>query len=265
MPTKNTPSTRKIKHFGWRPDLPDQRDHIYAMPAAHAARLPPGVDLRPQCPPTIFDQKQLGSCTANAIAAAVEFDILKQGLPDFMPSRLFIYFNERLIEGTTSTDSGAAIRDGARTVNQQGVCTEATWPYSDQDPGPFQERPSPAAYREALTHKVSSYQRVPQALTAMKSCLALGYPFVAGFTVYESFESPTVTKTGVVPMPASGETVLGGHAVLVVGYDDATSRFVCRNSWGPNWGIGGYFTMPYEYLTDSNLADDFWTFRAVSG
>jgi len=101
-------------------------------------------------------------------------------------------------------------------------------------------------------------------LNQMKGCLASGYPFVFGFTVYESFESQHVVTTGVVSMPAAGEKVLGGHAVVAVGYDDTTQRFIVRNSWGPGWGKGGYFTMPYAYLTDSNLSDDFWTVRLVA-
>jgi C1A family cysteine protease len=256
---------RKIKRYGWKPDLPDQRDQLYAAPAAHAGALPAKVDLRAQCPATVYDQGQLGSCTANAIAGAVEFDVLKQKLADFMPSRLFIYYNERSIEGTVGTDSGAQIRDGVKSVNKLGVCTEKTWPYSDADPGPFQEQPSPAAFSEALKHTITSYKRVPQTLDAMKSCLASGYPFVFGFTVYQSFESATVAKTGIVPMPAPSEKVLGGHAVLAVGYDDAASTFFVRNSWGPSWGMAGYCTMPYAYLTTGNLADDFWTLRTVAG
>jgi C1A family cysteine protease len=99
----------------------------------------------------------------------------------------------------------------------------------------------------------------------MKACLAAGYPFVFGFTVYESFEGPQVAQTGDVPMPAPGEQVMGGHAVVAVGYDEASSRFVVRNSWGTGWGKQGYFTMPYAYLTQAHpaLASDFWTIRTV--
>jgi C1A family cysteine protease len=107
------------------------------------------------------------------------------------------------------------------------------------------------------------YQRLVQNLNQMRGCLAAGFPFVFGFTVYESFESQEVADTGVMPMPASGEKVLGGHAVLVVGYDDASERFRVRNSWGTGWGQAGYFTMPYAYLTDSGLSSDFWTLRIV--
>ena len=97
----------------------------------------------------------------------------------------------------------------------------------------------------------------------MKACLASGYPFVFGFTVYESFEGDAVAKSGMVPMPADSETEVGGHAVMAVGYNDSIERFLVRNSWGPDWGVGGYFTIPYGYLTDSDLADDFWVIRLV--
>jgi C1A family cysteine protease len=254
---------RKIKRYGWTPDLPDHRDHVYAAPISIRS-LPPKVDLRPQCPKTVYDQKQLGSCTANAIAAAIEFDLLKQGLPDFVPSRLFIYYNERDLEGTVSQDSGAQIRDGVKSVNHLGVPPEDLWPYSDENPGPFQKKPPTDVYAQAAKHKVTTYQRVPRVLNQMKGCLASGFPFVFGFTVYESFESETVAKTGLVSMPSPNEEVLGGHAVLCVGYDDGQQRFVVRNSWGPSWALGGYFTMPYAYLLDQDLSDDFWTLRALA-
>ena len=127
----------------------------------------------------------------------------------------------------------------------------------------FTQRPPDQSYQEALKHQVTSYQRVPQLLNQIKGCLAHGFPVVFGFTVYDSFESEEVAKTGVVPMPAPGEQVLGGHAVLAVGYDDATQRFLVRNSWGDGWGQGGYFTMPYTYLVDRQLASDFWAILEV--
>jgi C1A family cysteine protease len=102
-----------------------------------------------------------------------------------------------------------------------------------------------------------------QDLNQMKGCLASGYPFVFGFTVYKSFEDDAVAQSGHAPMPAAGEQVLGGHAVSAVGYDDAQQWFICRNSWGTGWGMQGYFTLPYAYLTQASLSDDFWTIRLV--
>lgn len=248
--------------YGWVPDLPDHRDFLFAAPVETLAALPASVDLRPNCPREVYDQGQLGSCTANAIAGALEFEQMKQGLKAFTPSRLFIYYNERVTEGTVNSDSGAQIRDGIKSVGGIGACPETDWIYNITK---FAEKPPQMpAYKDAPLGKALLYHRVPQVLNQMKGCLASGYPFVFGFSVYESFEGDQVAQTGVVPMPAQGEKVLGGHAVAAVGYDDKTQRFIARNSWGPIWGMNGYFTIPYAYLTDSNLADDFWTIRLVA-
>jgi C1A family cysteine protease len=250
---------RKTAGYGWIPDLPDQRDHLYAAPVEMLVALPPSADLRPQCPP-VYDQGHLGSCTANAIAAAIEFDRMKQNLPDFAPSRLFIYFNERTMEGTVSSDSGAQIRDGIKSVATQGACPETDWPY---DISKFTQKPPDNAYKDALLDRAVSYQRLIQNANQMKGCLASGYPFVFGFSVYESFETPQVAQTGHAALPGPNESQLGGHAVMAVGYDDAQQWFVVRNSWGPGWGMSGYFTLPYAYLLQPTLAADFWTIRLV--
>src|SRR5438128_696006 len=124
--------TYHIKRYGWLPDVPDQRDHVYAAPSGVLHKLPAKIDLRPKCPP-VYNQGQLGSCTANAIAAAVQFDRMKQNLkPAFAPSRLFIYYNERAIEGTVDNDSGAMLRDGIKSIAKQGDCAETHWPYPNR-------------------------------------------------------------------------------------------------------------------------------------
>ncbi len=249
------------RRYGWIPDLPDQRDRTFRPSGflAAAAPTPPAVDLRSACPP-VYDQGQLGSCTGNAIAGAVHFERLKQRLSDWAPSRLFIYYNERAMEGTIASDSGAQIRDGIKSVATQGDCPEVEWPY---DPSQLATAPPAQCYTDALRYTAYSYFAVQQDLADMRACLAAGYPFVFGFTVYESFESAEVARTGTVPMPGPLESVVGGHAVLAVGYDDASSTFLVRNSWGPDWGQGGYFTIPYAYITNPNLADDLWTIRLV--
>jgi len=247
--------------YGWRHDIPDQRDHLFVGDVMPVQVLPSKVDLSSKCPP-VYDQGGLGSCTANAIAGAIEFDLLKQGLPDFMPSRLFIYYNERAMEGTINTDSGAMIRDGIKSVNQLGVCHESMWPYNIQQ---FTWKPGADEYVDALKHKAVQYKRIynQKSPSLMKLCLANGIPFVFGFTVYESFESQYTSTTGTANLPGPNEKILGGHAVLCVGYDDSTQRFLCRNSWGTWWGNKGYFTIPYAYLTNPNLADDFWAIQVV--
>jgi GH25 family lysozyme M1 (1,4-beta-N-acetylmuramidase) len=265
-------SRRKIARYGWRPDLPDQRDHSYAVPPDVLKSISGNADLRPQCPP-VYDQGQIGSCTANAIAAALEFDMMKQNLPSFTPSRLFIYYNERNMERTVPLDAGAVIRDGIKSVANLGDCPESEWSY-DATPADPQSNlfppgakaataPSQQCYDDAIIHKALSYQSVAQNLADLKGCLTSGYPFVFGFSVYPSFESDDVARSGVVPMPGADETMIGGHAVLAVGYDDGQNMFIVRNSWGPLWGVAGYFYMPYAYLLDDNLANDFWTIRLV--
>ena len=243
--------------YGWIPDLPDHRDRRYGDVRRRQPRLPRSVDLRPGCSP-IEDQGALGSCTGNALAGAVEFLERKEHATRLVDvSRLFIYYNERAIEHTVSEDSGAMIRDGIKTLVKHGVCAETSWPYVIAR---FARKPPAGCYTEARKHQVTAYARL-ETVDEMRACLADGYPFVFGFTVYESFESAAVAKSGVAPMPRPRERVLGGHAVVAVGYDDRSKRFVVRNSWGTRWGMKGYFTMPYDYLEDRNLSDDLWTIR----
>jgi C1A family cysteine protease len=265
LPRRSTAASRatqprSVKWYGWVPDLPDQRDRMYAAPRAAVEALPPSVDLRSGCPP-VYDQGELGSCTAQAIAGALQFLQMKEQLADvFVPSRLFIYYNERVMENTVDQDSGAMIRDGIKSVSKDGAPHEPLWPY---DISKFRQKPSAKAYKDAAKHRAILYQRLEQTLAQLKACLASGYPFVFGFSVYESFESAAVAKTGKVPMPKPSERLLGGHAVLAVGYDDSVERFIIRNSWGDAWATAGYFTLPYTYMSDNQLSDDFWTIKRV--
>ena len=248
-------AVKKLR-YGWIPDVPDQRDFLYSAVRPTLA-IPPHIDLRPTCS-TIEDQGNLGSCTGNALAGAIEFLERKNGVPFVDASRLFIYYNERALEGTIKSDAGAMIRDGIKTMKNQGVCSETRWPYIISK---FATKPGAACYKEALKRQITSYHRI-LTLDDMRTCLADGFPFVFGFTVYESFESQEVARNGIVQMPQPTERSLGGYAVLAVGYDDEERRFIVRNSWGTDWGQKGYFTIPYEYLASRNLADDLWTIRS---
>jgi C1A family cysteine protease len=263
---KSNPSERKIQRYGWIPDLPDSRDHMYAAPLMLS--LPSKWDLREQALfPPAYDQAQLGSCTSNALAAAIQFERTRQGLASagLIPSRLFIYYNERVIEGTILHDVGAQLRDGIKTVVHTGCCFEGNgqgqWPYN---PSQFATAPSPACYQMALKDRVVGYSRLSQSIDQMRGCLASGYPFMFGFTVYESFESKEVANNGVVPLPTAHEKAIGGHAALAVGYNDETQQFIVRNSWGSQWGQNGYCMMPYSYLSNDNLVSDFWTIRLIT-
>ncbi len=213
--TKISSSNRR---YGWIPDVPDHRDLLYAA-LVSVAKLPDKIDLRSHCPP-VYDQGSLGSCTANAISGAIQFERRKQELkPDFVPSRLFIYYNERAMENSVSSDAGAQIRDGIKSIATQGDCPETEWPY---DIAKFTSKPSAQCYRDAVKYLAVQYQRVPQILNQMKGCLAAGFPFVFGFSVYSGFETEAVAETGELNMPGSKERLLGGHAVVAVGYDDRT-------------------------------------------
>jgi C1A family cysteine protease len=250
----------KLNKFGWRRDKPDKRDIRYMMPQHFSAHtLPPSVDLRGDMP-EVYNQLDLGSCTGQAIAADIHYQLVRQHAPVWKPSPLFIYYNERMIEGTVSVDSGAELRDGMKAINRWGVCHEDLCPY---DVTKFRNKPSRQAFRAAAKHKIIDYRRVPQTLLSMKSVLAEKDPFVFGFTVYEGFDGDEIAKTGMMTIPRPNEVVLGGHAVLAVGYDDHRQVFIIRNSWGTAWGDKGYFYMPYSYITDDDYAADFWTVRWV--
>jgi len=247
-----------IRKFGWRPDIYDSRDRVLAAAMAEYD-IPPKSDLQPLGPQGVYDQGNLGSCTANAIGAADEFAQIKQGAVErFMPSRLFIYFNERRMEGTVYEDSGAMIRDGMKSLAVEGACPETEWPYDESQ---FTTEPTSDCYIHAEKHQAIRYQRVPQTMRDLRACLAAGYPIVFGFSVYENFMSERTATTGIMDMPQGA--CQGGHAVLAVGHDDSTRRIKVRNSWSLSWGEQGHFWMPYEYILHSKLASDFWTLRWI--
>ncbi len=265
-------NTKKLIH-GWRPSMPDWRDLVYDpkrdLPShqdnfllvAHpsVAKTFPKQKFLTDLPP-VYDQGQLGSCTANAIAAAHEYEQIKQNESSFTPSRLFIYYNERVMENTIKQDAGAQIRDGVKSISKLGVCPENNWTYNIKK---FKTKPTKSCYKYALDHLALKYESVNQTEQDIKACLANGYPVIFGFSVYESFESDIVAKTGELNLPKKGEKLLGGHAVLCIGYDDNSKRFIIRNSWGQDWGLSGYFTMPYSYMTNKKLSSDFWKISLI--
>lgn len=259
MPIDNT-----NRVLNWRPDRPDFRDFKYEVQRYGVEQqytLPVNVDLsKIKWYPKCYDQGDIGSCTANCIGGAIHFNQGKQNLPQYIPSRLFIYYNERAMEGTISNDAGAVIRSGIKSVNKHGYAKEDLWPY---DESKFKKKPPVIAYKDAAKHKATAYYRLNNKnITYLKTCLAAGYPFVFGFTMYKNFWDAD-KNGGIIPMP-SGEEI-GGHAVACVGYDDTKGMFLIRNSWGTASGDGtGHYTMPYAYMSSTDLCDDFWTIRSVT-
>jgi C1A family cysteine protease len=250
-----SPKINYIK-YGWKPDLPDHRDFEYALHFTAPAVIPQTVDLRKQCS-KVEDQGQLGSCTANALVGNLELLEIKSATSFIDLSRLFVYYNERELDYTTSQDSGSYLRTGIKTLAAKGICTEKSWPY---DIKKFTNKPLPKCYQEALSHKITKYVRI-NTLNEMLQCLADGYPFVFGFTVYDYFESADMANTGILHIPTKYEQVLGGHAVMACGYDQSKKMILARNSWGTLWGLEGYFWMPFDYVSNRSLSDDFWTIR----
>ena len=175
-----------------------------------------------------------GNCTGNAIAAAMEFDELHQGIKQrFIPSRMFIYYNERAMEGTVDKDAGGQIRDGIKSIITQGAPHEGLWAYEEKL---LKVKPKNQAFTQGRRYKTVKYLRMTHNLDELRSCLASGFPFIFGIKVYASFVSQQTANTGIVNMPKKGEKVAGLHAVLAVGYDDKTKRFIVRNSYGTDWG-----------------------------
>ena len=250
--------TEIIRRFGWKNSIPDHRDNLYRfVPKLTEAQLPPKADLRPSID-WMYDQGNEGSCTAQWASSAVRFERKLLKLPEIDPSRNFLYWNERKLEGDVETDAGAQIRTGMKVLNQTGICHESLWDYG---PSTLFATPAQAAFTDAAKNLVSEYNAVDQNHSDLRACLASGHPFGFGFAVYDSFMSDEVTHTGVVPMPTPAEKQQGGHAVMAVGYDDASRMYIVMNSWSEKWGDKGYFYMPYAYLEDPNLSDDFWTIR----
>jgi len=264
---------RKNERFGWVPDLPDPRDHIYNLeePVLQAPKLPRKFSLREEMPP-VYDQGQLGSCTANAIAAILEHQKVQEGESAITPSRLFIYYEERAIEGTVGEDAGAQIRDGIKVVATEGAPPEQPdWPY---DISKFADRPPKKAYKDAKADRAIKYQRiVPDGLGApIRTAVHAHHPIAFGFSVPSCFENGSwEPKTEVLPVPGPSEKFIGGHAVDIVGWDFSRKRFKkndaveIRNSWDTSWGDDGYFWMDAAWFSPSSgLTSDFWVISQVA-
>jgi C1A family cysteine protease len=223
-----------------------------------ATPLPAITNNRAICPP-VLDQEAEGSCTANAVSGAIQFNEIVKGIPLWLPSRQFEYYNSRSIDGDTMTDSGSTLRASIQALAQYGICPEDEYPYRDSD-GFFNAltKPPQQCYTDALPNAIRSYYAL-HTLTDMKTCLANKGNFVFGFTVYESFEDKSWQTSGVMPMPIPAyERKMGGHAVRAVDFDDSKQAFLVANSWGVKFALQGYWWMSYEIMLKYGF--DWWTF-----
>lgn len=253
---------------GWKKDRPDHRDLMLKKVSLVAAyfKIPAEIPELSLLPP-VFDQSDLGSCSANMGCAQMEY-LERQGPNDRLLSRLFLYARTRYIEGTPlSEDSGAQIRDVMKALAQYGVCYEQSWPYVNIQQN-FTIEPPPIAVAEAAQHKALFYYRCPD-LRTLRASLAQGFPVGFGFSVPESMMSDATAQTGLVYYPTPTEGFVGGHAVMAIGASDSKvignekGAVLCRNSWGEGWGIKGNFWLPYRYFTEM-LADDMWSIRKAA-
>lgn len=250
------------EHFyGWTgPGLPRRRFPQLALASypplsAKSSLIPNGC-----LPPVRWDQGQTSSCTGHGSTRGIAYARAKQGMPYVDLSRLFTYWNARVTEGGEDQDDGASVGDVIAAALKYGDC-----PYSDlpTDPALVTVQPSPQVFADAIVHKALRATRIYGTTPAsfdyhFKHCIdVLVFPVVFGFTVYESFESDEVAETGIVPMPAASEQIVGGHCVVAVAYDDSTKLVTCDNSWGMDWGQEGRFQIPYAYIFDPDMASDF--------
>jgi C1A family cysteine protease len=249
------------RHLGTARDSASPLDWQYRAHSSIVRRLPAVLDLRRHCPP-VYDQLHLNSCSANAIAAALRYDELKEEHQDVpSPSRLFIYYNERVLAGVVDANSPVSLRYGYQSVAKVGSCPEAAWPYQVRR---FRRTPTPSCFRAARRHRAIAYYRIRRSITQLRACLAEGFPFVMALAVHASMMGRDVRRTGIVPVPTRHDPLRGGHAVLAVGYDHPRRMIIFRNSWGRGWGDRGYGYLPYAFAASSDLTWDFWTMRRVS-
>ncbi|MBO9540948.1 C1 family peptidase [bacterium] len=223
------------------------------------ALLPASVDLRTTGKVSpVYDQGQLGACTAFAMGKGLRETLTNMsGAPSQSLSAMYLYYKERERMGTINEDSGAMMVDGMEVLKANGNALDSTMPYVVSK---FKEAPSAKAEAEAAAFKIEDFTLL-NGLDQLKAELAKGNPGVFGYTVYKSFMTPAVAKTGMMPMPKPGEQILGGHAVFIVGYDDAKQVLIIKNSWGGGWGDKGYFYMPYAYVT-ADKVDEIYVAKA---
>jgi C1A family cysteine protease len=258
---------RTTKKFGWQPSLPDHRDYKLVHASTSLMSRPSIFTLQDNMP-QVWDQLDTSSCVAHGVAAAFEYNLKIAGKTDWSPSRLFIYYNSRMIEGCANSDDGTQVRDAIKGLANYGVAHENDWPFNLKE---INIKPTWHIYNLAKTNKIINYLSVvkyyddaQKRIDSINTTIANGEPVIFGATLYESFQSDAVANSGIVPMPKVTESMDGGHCMLIVGYNDDEQMYTVRNSWGESWGLRGYCKIPYEYVSSPDLCSDFWIIRSIS-
>ena len=245
--------------LNWKKEPLDERDIPSKRYSLAPITLPNKFELPLEVP--IYDQEDIGSCVANSACSCYRYESA-QVLNNFSfePSRLFVYYNARLLQNWQNEDSGAYIRDGFKALNKWGLANESVWPYITRD---FAKKPTTQVYSNGLNNVTVKYATVQQSENAIKQTLLSGAAISFGFNVYSSFFGNWDNITGIMPIPKPNEYLEGGHAVTIIGWDDSKKSFLIQNSWGTEWGLQGKFWMPYSFLLNSNEADDFWCIEEI--
>jgi C1A family cysteine protease len=238
--------------FKVRADPVDWRDRYYDFARIESPRE--RVDLRPWASP-VENQDHLGSCVGQAVVGAYELLLNKADATKFTDlSRLFVYYNARLLDNSTNEDVGAFVRDGIKAIEKYGVCSEQIWPYLVER---FAYAPSIQSYEDARTRLIKKYYRLKN-VKDMIDALNADLPVVTSFNVYDSFDELEYSRNHILPMPRASENLVGGHAITFVGYDLSKKLFIARNSFGEDWGDRGYFLVPFDYAEKDFM--DSWIF-----
>tara|TARA_B110000208_G_C11799546_1_gene441260 strand:- start:2051 stop:2863 length:813 start_codon:yes stop_codon:yes gene_type:complete len=245
------------KMYGWIPDHPNYNDNTYDAPIKNLL-INRKIDLRLNCP-GICNRKNIGSSVAHAICYVYEYNIIKHDMNNiFIPSKLFLYFNQRLLKHTQEFDCGSSIRDGLSILDKIGICSEVVYPY---DISLIYDKPSDEIYEEASHNKGIEYYKIKPIITNIKTLLQDSIPIIFGFGIYSSFENQVSDNGFTIKIPQENEKFIGGSCGVCVGFNDEKQAFIIMNSKGVEWGDKGYFYMPYLYLTNNNLCSNFWIIK----
>jgi len=252
----NNVEIMKTKYlYGWIPDKNDNEvdDNNTKYFSIHQAKYLNGIpdcNLKSKCPP-VYISSNLNSCVSNSVAFIYHYTQKKLDI-NISPSRLFLYYNTRMIENTINKDVGCQIKNCLESINLYGVCNENEYPYKIDN---VFNKPPVNFYNPDIKIKFS---KIEQTIDQIKLALNNNYPIIFGFNVFESFESDEIEKTGIVPYPNEEENILGGHCAVIIGCDSDKEVFIIRNCWGFIWGDKGYFYLPYQYVINTNFCDNFW-------